>query len=252
MVIESSRTRKQRKEYSWFEQARRVCSAFPQGPFEQPDPPDIFFRDRQLGIEIIEYIRGQGIKGGSPERRLESNREKIVAVAQAKFEQRSSGNIHVSVFWVNKTVPHGTRASLIADRLTELVSGMLRMSDVLDLCWRPNFNVITNRLDIEYFGQICVRRLRKSNSSWTCDNAGMIGNYAELLQKTIDIKKSKVPRYAESCGEVWLLIVATPHYISTTFSPDEDFDSATFRTHFHRVFVLDSFRDQVRELKITK
>jgi hypothetical protein len=248
--VKSRKATQQEKERKWLQQAQRICDSFPRGIFEQPDPPDILFRAQGIAIEITEYIRGQGNKGGSPERRIESLREEIVAAAQSKFEKKSAENLHVTVFWVGNAKLNKRDKGKISDQIVEIVSESVRASEAAYLIWRPGFRFAADRLRANYFVDVGIRRLNKSRCPWSCDDGGAIGDYGHLLQKTIDIKDPKIPTYAHTCREVWLLIVAVPHYLSTTFSPDEDFESASFQRRFHRVFVLDTFRDQMRELTL--
>lgn len=81
------------EELKWFKSAQALCSAFPSGEPNQPDPPAPDIQFSGLGIEITQYYK----KGGSPRRRVEDKHDEILANAQHAFESVADVKVLVSV-----------------------------------------------------------------------------------------------------------------------------------------------------------
>jgi hypothetical protein len=241
------------KELRWFQTSQELCPLFPAGePDQPPSPaPDIRFQDLDLGIEITEYLVKQP-EGGSPRRQLENLRDKVINEAKRVFETRSEEMLFVSVFWTpDRRFSSETRESLVKG-IVKVVSNLLTQDEVSwRTPWRPDWEKSDDRILGQYIGEIWIARRGRGSSAWTCADGGAVGGDVQRLQATINGKEPNVAKYRgdRGSGIVWLLIVAEAR-ISSYFSPDEDFDQSIFHTSFDRVFVLDVFRHQVRELRV--
>lgn len=247
--IRSRETALKAKELRWFKAARSLCSTFPVGEPEQPHAPapDIRFPHLDLGIEITEYLSKQ--KGGSPRRELESRRDKIIAEAMRLFETASDAKLFVSVFWTPERKPPREARDSLVKGIVSVVSDLLAQERASwRTPWRPDWEKSSDRILGQYLGEIWISRA-SGPSSWVCADGGAVGGDVQRAQAAINGKELHVAQYRSICGNVWLLIVAEIP-ISSYFSPDEDFDGAIFSTSFDRVFILDVFRNRVRELAL--
>jgi hypothetical protein len=240
------KARKQ-EELRWLQIAQLKCAAFPRSLPEVNEGPDFLFRESQLGIEVTEYILGQSPEG-SLIRRREKIRESLVRTAQSRFETTCKERLQVSIFWSSEALPSKAESKQFVERTVQIVTGLLQQGSE---CWRPNFSQIDDIKFGKHIGQICIYRLHRSESFWDSVEAGAIGNDVNRVQILICQKDAKVTEYRSKCLSIWLLIVADDKHLSSVFSPDEDFPNATFRTLFDRVFILDSFANEVIELNVS-
>ena len=118
-------------------------------------------------------------------------------------------------------------------------------------CWRPDFTQADEIKLGQHTGQICLYRLKRSPSYWSCDEAGAIGGDANRVQTVLRQKDPKASVYRKKCRFLWLLIVADNKHLSSIFSPDDDFTNAIFQSSFDRVFILDVFKEQVVEISVS-
>jgi hypothetical protein len=246
--VKSSRkhARQKEQELSWYHAARRLCSSLPSGEPQQLDPPapDLVFAALDLGIEITEYLESE--EGGSPLRRLEEERDAIIADAQRAFAASHTEQISVTAWWkpgCDGSI--GNHAGYLSTSIAAVVSQLVRDGNT---SWRPDWRVREDIILGQYL--IGVDALPSKRAVlWQSSGSAMIPDPAEKLQKIIHGKASKLHGYRQSCTTVWLLIVAEPS-LSTYFSPDEGFDAVVYRTPFDRVLVFDRFQHRVLPLKI--
>jgi hypothetical protein len=240
--------RQKEKELRWYRAARQVCSPLPTEEPQLLDPPapDLVFPDLNLGIEITEYLESE--EGGSRMRRLELERDAIIADAQRAFEANHDEQLFVTAWWTpgwDGSIAH--QAGYLSTSIAAIVSQLVRDRHT---GWQPNWRV---REDIP-LGQFLMAvdvRPSKRPVPWQAAGSAMIPDPAEKLQGVIDGKASKLDGYRHSCSTVWLLIVAEPS-LSTYFSPDEGFDETVYRTGFDKVFVFDRFQHRVLSLAIAR
>jgi hypothetical protein len=248
---ESMKEKKQKEqELKWFKSCREKCEAFPQEtPEQRSDPaPDIVLPKAGIGVEITGYFQGQG-KSGSPLRELESIQESIVKEAQAAFDVMRNERLHVGVFWVSKVKPTETERNIVVQRIVEIVTALVIQNTN---CWRPHWTQSNEAVIWNHLGEIWINREPQNHSYWGCDWAGTMGDDVNRVQAVLCEKECKVAKYRKECRHIWLLIVAEGRSISSTFMPHEDFEQATFRTSFDRVFILDVFRNLVHEIRVKK
>jgi hypothetical protein len=234
------------KELKWFNAARAVCSIFPSSEPEQPEPPapDIRFPHLRLGIEITEYLTKQN--GGSPRKRLEGQRHKIVDEAKRLFETICDARLFVSISWTSRRMLSADLKDAVVREIVRVVRNLLTQGEQT---WRPNWLKSEDQVLGMHIGDISVNRPTRGPNNWVLFDAGMVGGDIERVQATISGKEPRLAKYRTSCINVWLLIVADIA-ISTYFSPDADFDTAVFTSDFDRVLMFDIFKNQVRELRL--
>jgi hypothetical protein len=233
------------KELKWFRACQSLCPLFPPGePQQNPSharKPDIVFHHIGLGIEITEYLPKD--EGGSPLRRSEVLRDRILQEAKKTFERSSNEQVVVLVSWD----PHQEFSSItktdVAEQVARTIINMLANDVNL---WLPDWTTPEGKFLGRHIGHIDVWP-HCERSAWISAESGTGGGDVFRVQQVIRGKETLVSKYRETCDNVWLLIVAEGH-LSTFFSPDEDFPSAVFDTSFDQVFVFDAFHHQVRQL----
>ncbi len=234
------------QELRWLRSCQEKCLAFPRSEPMESETPDFIFQEADLGVEITEYIQDQGAKG-SPVRQRESFQDNIVKEAQRHFEATHKEQLHVSVFWPPSMQHVKPESEFLIRGIVQTVTMLLAQGRG---CWRPDLTQVDEIKLGQYIGQICLYRLNRSPSYWSCNEAGAIGHDVIRVQTVISHKDQKVSEYRKKCRHLWLLIVADNKHLSSIFSPDEDFDSATFQTSFDRVFILDVFGNRVLEVRV--
>jgi hypothetical protein len=237
-------------ELRWLLSFQEKCPAYPRSPPIQPQEPapDILFPEAELGVEITRYYLGQG-KKGSPLRKLESDQEGIIQAAQRRFEALRNDQLQVSVGWIPGVESAKTDRDFLVGGIVQVVVKLLAQGQN---CWQPDWTQPDEAALGKHFAKVWVDRLKRDPSFWVCIEAGSLGDDVHRVRVVLDEKESKVIEYRKRCRYIWLLIVAEGRHISSTFSPDEDFEPATFRTSFDHVFILDVFRNLVREVRVEK
>lgn len=234
------------KELKWFKTCQNLCSLFPPGEPEQNPShvrkPDIVFQHIGLGIEITEYLPKH--EGGSPLRRSEVLRDRILQEAKKAFERSRNEQIVVSVSWD----PHQEFSSItktdVAEQIARTVINMLANGVNW---WLPDWTTTEGKFLGRHVSDIWIWPQCDRNE-WISAESGTGGDDVCRVQQIIRGKEALVSKYRETCNNnIWLLIVAEGH-LSTFFSPDEDFPSAVFDTSFDQVFLFDAFHNQVRHL----
>jgi hypothetical protein len=116
-------TAQKAKELNWLLAFREKCPDCPRSIPHQPNPPapDLIFPESDVGIEVIEYLLGQG-KDGSHSRRLESVRGRIVRDAQLEYERKFNHCLQVSVIWATANCPTKREEKTLSQRLARLVA----------------------------------------------------------------------------------------------------------------------------------
>ena len=116
-----------KKELSWFLIFQEQCLDCPRSIPDQPKgpAPDLIFSESGLGIEVTEYLLGQG-KDGSHSRRLERVRQRVVREAQSEYERNIPLCLQVSVIWATMDCPTKREEKAISQALARLVASQTR------------------------------------------------------------------------------------------------------------------------------
>ncbi len=239
------------KEFTWLRAFQKQCLACPRSIPDQPKPPapDLLFEECSLGIEITEYLQGQG-KEGSRLRRLENVRRRIVNEAQTEYESHIHHCLQVSVHWATEDCPAKREGKAVAQALARIVASQTFENQRL---WRIGWQQFADPIVERYVAEVSISLIGERGQSCWFSNATIWDGKAEpRIQAALDQKESKVAQYREICGEVWLLMVADGAWLSSKFFPNETFGQAVFNSSFDRAFLLDTTNSDVYELKLMK
>jgi hypothetical protein len=244
-------TTQKKKELNWLLAFREQCLDCPRSTPDQPNAPapDLIFPKSDLGIEVTEYLLGQG-KGGSHSRRLESVRRKIVHDAQLEYEKNMSHCLQVSVIWASIDCPTTGEEKIISQAVLRLVTIQTSGSGRL---WRIGWEQFKEPVLQKYVAEVSIYLIGDiGQSCWASSAAFWLWEAEKRVRVALDEKEPKVSAYRKFCRELWLLIVADKSWLSAKFFPDQNFAKATFHSSFDRAFLLDESSSLVHELRIER
>ena len=205
------------------------------------------FSESNLGIEVTEYLLGQG-KDGSHSRRLEGIRQRIVREAQSGYERNALHCLQVLVSWATMDCPTKREEKPISQKLAQFVAMQTSGSGRL---WRISWEQFDEPTLEKYVAEVSIYLIGdQGQSSWSSATPLWLWEAQPRVQVALDKKEPKVSKYRKYCREVWLLIVADRSWLSSKFFPDPNFAKATFHSSFDRAFLLDEASASIYELKI--
>ena len=177
---------------------RKFAECLGSGPIVS-ESPDFFFPDSNLGVEVVEFIRGQG-KGGSPYRKCAAVRSKVIQEAQTSFEAQHRHALWVMVFWRSGSCPTRSEQKLLSQEIHRLIAS--RVSEKSD-SWKINSAQLNTPLLETHFAGMNVRRLKTlSNGCWKGAGGGFVGNNINAFQSVLTDKNVKVVKYRKACATV--------------------------------------------------
>ena len=220
---------------------REKCPDCPRSTPDQPNPPapDLIFPESDLGIEVIEYLLGQG-KDGSHSRRLESVRGRIVRDAQLEYERKFNYCLQVSVKWASADCPTKRDEKTLSQTIARLVAMQTSGSGK---SWRITSEQFDEPTLEKYVDELSICLIGdQGQSCWSSASPFWLWEAKKRVQVALDEKEPKISAYRKFCRELWLLIVADKPWLSSKFFPDQNFAKATFHSSFDRAFLLDDAR----------
>jgi hypothetical protein len=244
-------TAQKAKELNWLFAFREKCADCPRSIPGQPKPPapDLIFPESDLGIEVTEYLLGQG-KAGSHPRRLESVRRRIVQTAQSEYEKNISHCLQVLVIWATTDCPSNDEEKTIVEALVRLV--MIQTSGNGRL-WRIGWEQFDEPVLQKYVAEVSISLIGDTGPScWGNSAAFWLWDVKKRVQVILNEKEPKVSTYRKFCNKVWLLIVADRSWFSSKLFPDQNFAKATFSSSFDRAFLFDEASSLVYKLRIER
>lgn len=232
-----------------------VCPDLQGGLLSVCEAPDfkLVLRDgRKVGVECLDFVVDQG-RQGSPVRRQEALRRKVLTRAQKLVDENSATSLWVTVYWrpdlhlvpsdvlplaqqlasfVSKGMPQapGGKASFLGDQVGKLFGGRV--------------------LEID------IHRLKGLTASyWDEPTVGFIGVDAGELQRTIALKNDLVASYLENCepcDALWLVICIEGGLVSQTAEFYPGVLAQDFASPFDKVFVYDCGTRDWAQLKLSE
>lgn len=235
---------KKLRERLFVEHFRAAYSDFPEGDIFDSESPDflIYAYDRTVGIEIVEFFRGQSSQGSALHQ--EVLRKRFTKAAQQQYVAVNNMPVLVTLSWSanrqlsKRIVPDlaAYAARLVAQWTTQLAQD--EEYGELKIGWESLQGTPLEDL----LNYIKIRRFPGAKTFWSTPEAGFIGVSASELQAIISSHDAKVDKYLEHCDSVWLLIVSEGYFMASTLSWDEDVVRHAFDFKFNRVFIYD-FQD---------
>lgn len=250
LIVTREPEHKKNLELKWFHLFQKKIADCPHSQPVQPLPPapDLVFSDCDVGIEITEYLLGQG-EGGSHSRQTESVHRKIVREAEHDYELHVKHCLQVSVFWANAECPTKREEKILIESITQLV---------LSQTWQ---NQKIWRIDWQQFDDLTLQKFvagismclvgDEGPSCWASTASIWAWEANKRVQIALDQKEPKVSQYRSFCSEIWLLIVANREWLSSRYFHDPMLEGMKFRSSFDRAFVLDEASGMACELQLS-
>lgn len=211
-------SKKKTKELVYLEEVRQLFSDFPKGEIVAQESPDFVIKSPSgnIGIELVEFVRGQN-RGGQNERKIEQDREKILRLAQAKFESHNQVPLYVITSWTFKNPHTYDEIDLLANALVEIIEKKMPMEAYK---WvKLDYDFLFSTPLSNYCDSILFVRLIDGISHWVALEVGFVGLSKEDIDHLIEKKAKKLPEYSKGCDKVWLVIVCEGKHISSTVNP---------------------------------
>jgi hypothetical protein len=247
--------RQKQRELAFINELRGLLADFPVEevhPFETPDAL-LQCSDRILGIEVVEYVRGQnqGLHG-SMVRKRENDRQRVASIARRVFENRFQCNLIVYLLWNSNIELLPADVQELGRELGDLISQ--RLEEVPEAIHSPIAIEIGDDWESLLARSIVHVDVMRTNGSalWSAVEAGFIGTDASEIAALIEKKNDKASEYRRKCDELWLLIVADGSNISSNVDIDRHLMEHSFETVFDRVLFYRRFEYDVIELRIMR
>jgi hypothetical protein len=232
-------------EKQYLEKVKLLYAAFPRGALIECEEPDFLVTSEvtTCGIEMVQYVRGQG-KGGSPIRWREELHKQVIVLAKSKHEGQSAIAVSVHVHWLHHRELRSGDVDRIADEICKLVNSCQPLEVNESIAIEPDY-----RTDIsDYVSRVSIRRRSSGKTVWSNVEVGPAEADAVELQRIISSKNGKVNSYLTKCSEVWLVIVADARRISSSGELSLRERQTKFESDFKKVLYYDAESDSVIDL----
>jgi len=238
-------TQKQQLELHLFDEFRRLLPGLTFTRIEQPKPPapDILadFQSSRIGIEITRHIR-------QPEKRRESEEERIIEVALGQYQATGKPTAGVSVHWVTHEPRRRSDRKPLSDALASVVAqNVPRLGTWCDLDWAALPEPLASSVD-----HLRIDRLiNYTESDWRLPRAGWFPSVqGDDIRAAIATKESGFDGYQQYCDVAWLLIASEGFGPSSWCEVADETRQERYTTRFGRVFFLATHPKQVIELLV--
>jgi hypothetical protein len=237
--------RKKEWERRYLERVKYLYGALPSGTMIADEEPDFLVSngDRNCGIEIVQYVRGQG-KDGSRLRWREQLHDQIVASAKSKHEARSAIALSVHLHWFHHRELRGSDVEWVSEELSKLVSEYESLEINESITLDPDYRAQIS----DFISRLSLRRRSSGRNVWSNVEVGPAEPDGLELQDLISSKNVKVSTYLKKCAEVWLIIVADGQRISSSGELNNRVRQMKFKSEFYKVLYFDAEAESVIEL----
>lgn len=245
MAIGMTYERKKEWERRYLERVRSLYAGLTPVTVFVDEEPDFLVCSgkKNWGIELVQYVRGQG-KGGSRLRWREELHDQIVASAQKKHEARSAIVLSVNVHWFHHRELRGSDVEWVSDELSDLVRQYESLEINESIAIEPDYRA---QID-DFITRVSIRRRSSGRNAWSNVERGPAEADGREVQDLISSKNVKVSTYLKKCSEVWLIIVADGQRISSSGELNSSVRQMKFESEFKKVLFFDAEADSVIEL----
>jgi len=240
---------KKELENKYLKEIVNIYPDFPIGIVMESESPDFLlnFQSKIIGIELTRYSRKQrGLNVNN--REIEKTGNKILKIAQAKFESKHNIFLQVSASWnIQKKLTY-REIELFSNTFVDIVENNIP-SGIHEHLFIDNHDLWTTPLaDCCNFFSI-TRNM--TESLWASNEGGFITVVGQEIQELISLKNKKVAKYKQKCEEIWLIIVCEGKNISSMVDL-RDVNNWRFHSPFDKVLLYDRERSTVHSISISK
>lgn len=202
----------------------------------------------KLGIEIVEYVRGQN-SGESALRRAEVIRQRIIDKANVEFYKTRDEPLWVLFSWYPRKYPRKTDVAKLASVAVSTITNHIP-HELFESFEIENKELSQTPLK-EFVRKIRVTKVRnKKQALWSSIESGWISVRSDEIQKIISSKNTKVEKYKKKCEKVWLVIVADGRHISSNVGLENITSNNQYSSEFDKVIFYDRFTQNIIELAV--
>jgi hypothetical protein len=213
------------------------------------------FGDQRVGVEVTQYVRGRS-SSGSAQRKQHAFIQRVLDEANALLRQQMGDPIYVTVDVLDGRTAANARE--VARQLTESVRHCLEGESLpprpfpfgLNLAGSPQFyECAVPDLMAPIADRITVVRLhRGSYTHWHIRQSGNTKASVQELEALIASKDPDTTRYTSGLDAIWLAIDAFGGDILQAITPTRDLVERRYRTHFDRIFLVDTTETTIHQL----
>lgn len=217
-------------------------------PLAESESPDFLMQDhdKTIGIEMMEYVRGQDNKG-SIIRRSETAQQTLANYAYQAFKEKHNEAIFVTLHCDPNIAPEKSKLRQLASVLVNIVEPNIPQD--LYASVKLDYDDLQGTDLQSFLYSINIQRVKADGDGWGIMSASFISTTQEEIQNIINLKDSKVSSYLKQCNEIWLLVVAESYLaLSGHISFTTDILKHNYRTNFNRVLFYDRATKQVHIL----
>lgn len=232
-----------------------VYPHIPSGQLDDFERPDFVLSADEgtvMGVELVDYVRGQGEgERGSTELMDEKDHEAVVREAEAMFSAENRASVQVNVSWHPGRHLKKSHQGTLAAALAELVERNAPR-EVLEPAAIERDQLRKTPLR-RFVADVFVTRLTgKGKGAWVSFESTWPEVGEEEIQRILDSKDEKVEGYREhvcqhyeTCDAVWLVIVAEGRYAASLVDLSDTVESHRFRTSFDKAVFWDKLNRTV-------
>jgi hypothetical protein len=225
-----------------------VCTDFPTGIIENTESPDFLISQgsRVIGIEVIDYVRGQDGRG-STHRRNEMLLQELAIRARHESLYPYPLVVRFLGHPPGQQLPKINTSRLAldaAETVGQFVPETLFEGVRID---SDQFKGYVLQTVVASISATRVRNARRA--SWSVVSAGFVSASVQEIRELVAYKDAKVPTYLQRCHEVWLLIVSDGTSISSTLDLSVDVRQQLVASRFESAYFYDHQGKQAIRLR---
>lgn len=239
---------KKSRERAFLDEIRSLYLEFPAGTPIEHERPDFVINlpSLILGIEVVDYVRGQN-NNGSSIRQREIVGQRMADTARLKFLALHSEPLVVNFFFHAGKYPSTIEVEELAHRASALIAN--RTPQNLFEHIRLGHEQLENYGLEKYVSAIQILRVSNERQSlWSFQESGVVDGQINELRNLIASKEARVGDYLQHCDKVWLVIVADGRHISSMVEFDDDVRQHPFSTRFDRILFYDRLTKEIISL----
>jgi len=233
---------KKKRERLLLEELRSVYSGFPAGRIEEFEGPDFLVYTEGgeiVGVELVDYVRGQSEKG-SANRRDEQLRQRVVGEAKARLEEEILVALEVHFIWHPHRCLDRNSVTSLAVQVAEVVKRNIPLNVLGTATVHADQFAELSR---KHLHSLHLVRLRDTSLTlWSSVEGGWTEVSTGEIQSLVASKNERVGSYRQNCNKIWLLIVADGRHISSCVDLHTDVYAYPFETGFDEVIFWDRLR----------
>jgi len=229
----------------YLEKVKASYSDFSTGEIVPGEEPDFLVvnSDPLVGIEMVNYIRGQS-SSGSLGRHYEKLNEFITNAAREEFERNYKIPLMVHFNWLLHRHPGRSEAKSLAVKIAHLIENFIPQG--VYMTTRIGQEVLEESTLGDFIASIFITRMKPTmKGSWSNIEFDFVGLQPDEIQNIISSKEAKIDSYLQKCTAAWLIIVADGTHISSNVEIHSAAVQNIYSSRFERVLFYDAVSERL-------